>query len=330
MASIARPWVTALRGLLFVGGVGLVVWLVRGVGVDRVLAVFRENWAWIPVVALLEMMFVSMDLVSLRVLLGPSARRVSLSLWVRSTAVAYASTILLPAGRAAGEAGRAATISPSVGAADAVAACSRLQACFLLANACVSTLIVSVLVTQGRLGRTLMPLLLGNAAACTAIGGGILLLLANGGVADWIKRKLRRFEAGKEAGTLRPSRRQVAFAVGSCLVGRLFQTAQYGVALHAVGGHATPVTAFATQGTHLVGAAIGDLVPGQVGVTEGAFRAFAEMLGLGADPARALSIALVARVAQLGLAMACVVTAAVMSGASRKPAAADPPAGPRG
>jgi hypothetical protein len=147
---------------------------------------------------------------------------------------------------------------------------------------------------------------------CAALGTGLLLLLASGRVAEWIKRRLRRFETGKDPGKLRPGVRQVALAVASSLVGRLFQSAEYGVALHAVGGHATPVTALATQGTLLVGAAIGDLVPGQVGATEGAFRAFAETLGLGADPARALSIALMGRVAQISLAVACVVVAVVV------------------
>jgi hypothetical protein len=304
-----KRWVGVARAVLFVGGLGLAAWLIRGVGVPRLLAVLSETWHWVPLVALFEVLFVSMDWVALRFILGDKAGLVPVVSWVRASAVAYASTILLPAGRAAGEAGRATTLAPSLGASDAVAACTRLQACVLLANAGISTVIVTVMLTQRGWASSLVPLLMGNLAVCTAIGGGILLLLASGRVASWLKRHLRRFEEGREPGNLKPSRRQVASAVASCLVGRLFQTLQFSVAVHAVGGLANPVTGFAAQGTHLVGAALGDLVPGQVGVAEGAFRAFAETLGLGADPARALSIALLVRVAQLSLASLSVVTA---------------------
>jgi Lysylphosphatidylglycerol synthase TM region len=311
------PWWTVARAVLFAAGVGLAVWLIRGVGFGRVLEVLTENWRWIPLVLLLEVLFVSTDIVALRFLYGDASRQIAPTVWVRSTAVAYASQILLPAGRAAGEAGRAATLAPSVGAADSVAVSTRLQACYLLGNAGISSIIVTVLLAQGGWGASLWPLLLGNAGVCAALGTGLLLLLASGRVAEWIKRRLRRFETGKDPGELRPGARQVVLAVASCVLGRLFQTAEYGVALHAVGGHATPVTAFATQGTLLVGAAIGDLVPGQVGATEGAFRAFAETLGLGADPARALSIALMGRVAQISLAVTCVVVAVLVP---RRPA----------
>ncbi len=326
MGLTRHQWVTALRAVLFVAGLGLAAWLIRGVGFGRVIRVFEENWEWVPVVAALEVVFVSSDIVALRVLYGGAVRKIPFAAWVRSTAVAYASTILLPAGRAAGEAARAATLAPSVGAADSVAVSTRLQACFLLGNAGISSVIVTALLLGNLRGASLLPLLLGNAAVCSLIGGGILLLLASGRVSEWIKRRLRRFETKKDPGNLRPRPRQVALAVTSCLVGRLFQTLQYGVTLHAVGGHATPVLALATQGTQLVGAGLGDLVPGQVGVTEGAFRAFAETLGLGADPARALSIALITRVAQISLAMVCIVLAVAVPRTRADGAAPPPPA----
>jgi hypothetical protein len=98
----------------------------------------------------------------------------------------------------------------------------------------------------------------------------------------------------------------VGSAIAFSVIGRLVQSLQYGVVLHAVGGIATPTAVWATQGTHLVGAALGDLVPGQVGVTEAAYGVFATTLGLGGQPARALSIALMARIAQVALAVGCI------------------------
>jgi uncharacterized membrane protein YbhN (UPF0104 family) len=301
------------------GGLALAAWLIRGVGVARVLAVFSETWRWVPVVALLEVLFVSMDIVSLRCLLGEAARRVPWTAWVRSTAIAYASTILLPTSRAAGEAGRSAILSPTLGAADAITMCTRLEACGLFGNGVVSLLIVTVLLVGRVESSPLQLLLLGNAALCAAGATAILVLLASGSFSEWLKRRLRRFEAKEHKGDLRPRGRQVAVAILSSVVGRLFQTVQYGVALHAVGGHTTTVTAFTTQGAHLVGAALGSFVPGQIGVAEAVYRTFATTVGLGADPARALTIALVARVAQIGLAVVCLATAAAVQVEGERP-----------
>jgi hypothetical protein len=113
-------------------------------------------------------------------------------------------------------------------------------------------------------------------------------------------------------------------AIGICFAGRLIQAAQYGVILHAVGGALTPSSGFITQGIHLVGAFLGDMVPNQVGFNEGAYRLFAPVLGLSHDPARAVSIALVARVAQFFLAG----TAAVITVLWKRSAAQTPEAVP--
>jgi uncharacterized membrane protein YbhN (UPF0104 family) len=291
--------------------------------------VFSETWRWIPMVAALEILFVSMDVISLRCLLGEAAGRVPRAAWVRSTAVAYASTILLPTTRAAGEAARAATLAPSLGAADAVATCTRLQACSLLGNVAISTVIMAVLLVARIDSGPLKLLLLGNAAICAAGATGLLVLLANGRFGAWLKRRLHRFETQEHPTHLRPTRWQVTLAAAFAVVGRLFQTVQYGVALHAVGGHATVTTAFATQGAHLVGAALGGFVPGQIGVAEGTYQAFAATLGLGREPARALTIALVARVAQVGLAVACIATATLVQAGGKLPTSERGPADPR-
>jgi hypothetical protein len=60
-----------------------------------------------------------------------------------------------------------------------------------------------------------------------------------------------------------------------------------------------------------VGATIGDIIPNQLGVLDGAYRTFAADLGFGNDPARALSMAFVVHIAQLLCASACIVVAAV-------------------
>ena len=87
--------------------------------------------------------------------------------------------------------------------------------------------------------------------------------------------------------------------------------------LHAIGGRATPFIRLDGAGDHLVGAAAGDLVPNQMGITEGAYRLFTQALDLGA--ARALSIALIVRIVQLTLTGACF---AIAAGLQREPRSA--------
>jgi hypothetical protein len=74
--------------------------------------------------------------------------------------------------------------------------------------------------------------------------------------------------------------------------------------LFAVGGIVTPASALTAQGIHLVGAAAGDVIPGQLGAMEGSYRVFAGALGFRARPELALSMPLLVRIAQLSVAIA--------------------------
>ena len=96
-----------------------------------------------------------------------------------------------------------------------------------------------------------------------------------------------------------------------CLVARSAQAVQYGVILHAVGGAASAHGALIAHGIELVGATLGDFLPNQLGVVDGAYRTFAADVGFASAPARAISIALLARVARLLIAATCLAVLAV-------------------
>jgi hypothetical protein len=81
------------------------------------------------------------------------------------------------------------------------------------------------------------------------------------------------------------------------LTGRLVQVVQYGVLIAGVGGAFGVGSALCAEGIYLVGAAAGAVIPAQLGATEGTFTLAARALGL--SPASAVSIALLAHVAQL-------------------------------
>lgn len=311
------------RVALFALGIGLAAWLVRGVGLDRVGAVLSDAKGYVPLIFLLEVLIVVTDVLALRSLLGPSASRVATSVWIRSTAIAYASSVLLPAGRAVGEAMRVRALAPELGAPRATGAATRLQIGTLYANALISIVILLDLFASGEGGGPLTIAVLVNVVACALLGTLILALVRSKRFAAWLGQRFRGFvEAHTNPEEVPAPLGGAARAVAFCSFGRLIQLLQYGVAVKSVGGAATLHFALSAQGIHLVGALAGDLVPNQIGITEGAYRAFAHSLGFDAEPARALGIALLTRIAQIALAVACLAIATIVAKKRDRPAGA--------
>jgi hypothetical protein len=318
-------WVRrGLRLLLFLAGVTAAVLLVRGAGPERVLATIVQAGAWMPLIAMLEACFMGMDVVALRGLLGERGRGVPLPVWVRTAILQYGVMQLLPAGRAGGEIARASGLAPYVGGARAAAAATRLQAATMLANTAIS---VPCWIAVAWRVSALAPLawaVLVNALITAAIGTVLILAARRSNVGGWLGRRIRLLalhgpsfdEALREETPWTP-------AVIAASIGRAFQTVQYGVILLAVGGTLTAGSALVAQGIHLVGAGLGDLVPNQVGITEGAYALFAPALGLEEHPARAIGIALVARICQFSLAASCLLVSALWKTAPPPQAPAD-------
>ncbi len=262
-----------------------------------------------PAVLLLELGILACDMTAARTLLGDAIRNVAPATWLRSAAIAYASTVILPAGRAAGEAMRAATLTPSVGVGRATATCSRLQACVLVSNAGISFVIAAVVFAGGANG-VLALALLGNAVACTLLAVLVFVAARSKRVAQWLKKRFKKLAQMTETEGQSSGAAADVRGIGLSFVGRLFECTQYGVVLHAIGGKATVASALTAQGIHLVGASVGDLVPNQMGVTEGAYRLFTSALDV--TVAQALSIALVVRLVQLTLTGLCFMAAAAL------------------
>lgn len=310
-------WAKKLARLaLFAFGVAAIVYVVNDAGPAHVWSTLVHAGVFVPVIVLLEAAFMSMDVLSLRALIGEPARNVPVAVWVRSGLMAYAIMILFPGGRAAGEVVRATQIAPYVGGGKAAAYGARLQASTMLGNTIISVPAAMAcfwalgLATQhggsadaSDSSHALPWLVLGNGLVTAAIGGGILFASRRSKVGGWLGQKFRGLaaqgasfdEALREETPWTPP---ILFSV----LGRAFQTVQYGIILLAVGGSLGVVSALISQGIHLVGAGAGDLVPNQAGITEGAYWMFADALGLSADPAAAVGIALIARFCQYILA----------------------------
>jgi hypothetical protein len=233
--------------------------------------------------------------------------------------------ILLPAGRAAGEVARATLIAKHVGAPQTTVASTQLQASYLIAIATASGAACVAVASSTGVRTVLVALLAANTTLMAFAALALIGALSDARVWRWLENLRRRLTrdtplAPGDASVHRPLGWR---AIIACCGGRAAQLAQYGLILAAIGGARTVSGALTAHGIHLVGASLGDLLPNQLGVVDGTYRAFAPVLGLGDSPARALSIAFVAHAVQLSLASLCVVVASFV-GRTRAPTAAAP------
>jgi hypothetical protein len=280
-------------------GIGCVALLVRQLGVDTIVEAIAKAAAYFPCVVLLEVAILACSTLALRALYADAASSVPPSEYIRAALVGYAVQGVMPAGRAAAEATRASLLARWIGAGRAAAAAGRMQAVVLVANGLVS-IPATIAALADDDAPTWLPLVIGLNAAVTLLAGSALLVLARRArVGSWLGRrmkKLQRFGAELDIALVHGSPVPVR-AIAWELAGRVAQVAQHGVLLAAVGRVVGIGVAFCAEGIHLVGAAVGDLIPAQLGATEGHFRLAARALDL--SYANAVSIAILAHLAQL-------------------------------
>lgn len=305
------------RVVLPLAGIALIVALVRDTGPSHVASVLRQAGPWVPVLFALETAQIVADYTTLRVLLGSSWRDIPLRTRLRACAIAYAMMILLPAGRAAGEVTRGALFAKYVGAAKSAATSAHLQAIYILANGVISAADFAMVGSSLGWRSPLALLLAANTALMVVMAAALWAILWDGRVGRWLDGLRRRLGSTSivDVREARSSRRGLPWrGAVVCSTVRFVQVVQYGVIVCAVGGAAGIRPAFIAHGIHLVAATVGDVVPNQLGIVDGAYRAFAGVIGFAGAPARALSIAFVERIAQLTLALVCVLVASALHG----------------
>jgi hypothetical protein len=319
----ARGWrLGHLRWLLLVVGAAALVWLIARAGPARVAHVLLGAGPWLPVVLLLEALWMwGADVIVLRVLTGlrpvvPPVREI-----FRATRLAYALMILAPAGRATGEIARSAVLSRFIGASAAAVTGAHVHAAMLLGNAAMCAVVGTVVWAALGSESTLTRLVLANVAFVGLAATGLVLLARSPRFAGWVARKLGRFSQAppstSDPRAARPPLARFGIAVVVFFLARCVQSVQFGIALLAVSGHSGVRAALVAHSVHLVATNLGDIVPGQVGVTETSYTAFAPELGLADAPEKALSLPLLIRFCQLVLAAVCMLLAAFRPSAVR-------------
>jgi hypothetical protein len=309
------------RALLLIAGIAGVAYLVVETGPARVWSTLIGGAWTLPIVMVFDGGYFVCEALAHRAVLGDGAHAIPTRVFVRATMLVYVVASLLPLGRAGGEVARATTFASYVGAGRATAAGTNVQIAAFVGNTFISTL--CFVACASVLGPThALTLLL----ALNGVGTLILAVLTwtivrrsrlGAAIASRWPKLAERF-AGLGDG-LRATPTEIARAIGFACGARVVQIGMYTGLLLAVGLRPSLLATLLALGVHLVGAGLGDVVPNQVGVLEGAYRVFAEALSLGDDPARAVSIALFARVSQIGVAAMCMIALAASGGISPKP-----------
>lgn len=277
------------------------VLVVQAVGTDDVLALVARAAPWLPLAALLELGRIGLDAVATRLVLGPRGRAIPVHRLFLLHIVGHGVMNVMPAGRGTSEAAKAIILAGELGGEAAASVGTTNQANVLLSSALFS--LPCALAAHVALGSPALTLaIVAHFVVLFAAGYGLRFLQTHPRAVDWVARTFPRWSARVHA-FAEASRQTPTLAAGpiaAMALGRLLQTIEYAVLAHAVGLSVTPLAALAVQGLNLVAAAVGVMVPGQLGSAEAIFALAADALGT--TPAQAVSIALLAHTVSLAFA----------------------------
>ena len=278
-------------------GLGLFAWTIADAGPETLLSLLPRAAALLPLAIALEAARIGLDALSTRAVLAGRGAIPFRALFAAQLA-AQGVMGVFPAGRSASEATKAALLSSHVGVPAAVAMGTANQANVLIGSA-----LFSLACLAGAMATTdgiALPIAIGiHFAVLTAAGVGLRVLATHPGIEAFFLRRAPRL--GARAGAFHEASRDTPVLapapIAWMVAGRAVQTLEYWVLARAVGLDVSAAGALAVQGVNLVAAALGVMVPGQLGTAELVFRQSAEALGT--DHATAVAIALLARVPQL-------------------------------
>jgi hypothetical protein len=293
--------------VLSVLGVSLCVGLVMHVGAEALAEGAAVVLPWLPALLLLEVLRAGAELVSTLVVLGEGRDIVSRRRLITAQLLSSVLNTVMPAGRATGEGVKAAMLAPALGLGRALAIGAAGQAIALVANALFATVGAFAALTLPQ--RPVVVSALFIYALVTSAGALFMALAARTGSAGrWVVRwprvqaSLRHFDEIVRRGPL-----VLASAVLAQAFSRVFQACQLALLLGLCGGVVSVASVAFAQALQLVGAAAGDLVPAQVGMTDGAFVLAAS--GMGLTSSEALLVSLSLHAVQLGGAALLALTA---------------------
>jgi hypothetical protein len=164
--------------------------------------------------------------------------------------------------------------------------------CFVSVLACLAAL--------AAVGPGIVPLAIAGNALVTLLGGlGLLFVGRHSGLGAWVGKRLPQVNSFGIDVDERLAREPLwpVRAIGWECLSRACQVAQNAILVVAVGGALGLGPALASEGIHLVGTAVGELVPAQIGFIEASYTFCARALGLA--PSAAVAIGMLQHLSQL-------------------------------
>lgn len=300
-SALRRGLGLVFRLVVVLGALALLVGVVRAVGTDEVLALVLAAAPLLPIAALLELGRIALDAVATRLVIGRDGAKVPLQRLFVLHVVAHGIMNVMPAGRGTSEAAKAFLLKDDLGGEAAVSMGTTNQANVLLSSALFS--LPCALAAHVALGdAALTAAIVTHFVVLFGAGLGLRTLQTHPRAVAWVAATFPRF--ADRAHRFAVASRQTALIspgpVAAMALGRLLQTGEYALLAHAVGVPVGLLSALAVQGLNLVAAAVGVLMPGQVGSAEAIFAVAAGALGTTA--ARAVSIALLAHTISIAFA----------------------------
>lgn len=286
------------RALAVALGLGVVAFMVYKSGPAAVWAAITRVPAVFLIVFLLEIGVAGTESWAAVLVYGPERRKVPLREVVRTSLLCYSLIGVLPFGRAAGEAARAAMLSRYVGVPLAAASAARMQALSLLGNAVISVpCFIGVLAFLG----TKSWLLAGIGAhfiMAGVLGSGLLLGARKTKLGTRIGKFFRKEEQwGSEVDVRLASNENLITPLVWISMSRLLRTAQRSALLAAIGASFGVLPSLVSESVNLVASALGDAIPLQVGVTEAGYAFASQTLGISSSDG--VAMALIVHVAQV-------------------------------
>lgn len=281
-----------------VGAIAMTL-LVRSVGPGALVAALRGSARWLPLILALELGRLATEVWLTWSLSDRVRAHVPLAELTRTQVVGYGVANVMPAGRAAGEAVKAAMLTRFLGAAEATAIAASNQSTAMLGGA-----LAAVPCVLAALWITGISALSGALAVFVLVSLVIVVAFQiacrRRGVGGAVLRRLTKMEDASAAFESAIDRIPYVPKIPTlaALTSRLLFVTELGVLLHATSGSAGVGRTMLAFGVSLVGGAVGDMVPGQLGASDGAFAVAAPILGITA--ANGVAIAMTLHVVQLG------------------------------
>ena len=284
----------AFRIGLAVVGLIAVAAIVHHVGARAILDTLRPALLWLPVLCALELVRMACETLASHVAFGSVAPRIPRATLFRAHVVGISLGALAPAPRVVNEGIKVGLLAPHVGAAAATSVGFINQAATLISVGLFSIPCGLAILALGGASVWFWASLV-HALVLVTTGLALQAVTRADAPGRWLVGRFPQLAA--RAAAFRDHASETGLwalgPVAAMMLGRCVQVVQYGVAARAVGIDAGVLRAMAATGVNLLAAAVGVLVPGGLGATDGAFTLAADMLST--SVARATSLALLMR-----------------------------------